>query len=396
MSWSPTTPQLIGQSRTKPVDRQYLLHAQDALYDALSDDSLWPEAMERLVRCFSCEKGMLHVRNGGFTAPCSLAIPAGIDGDSLQTYQEGFWKKDLWSQEADKKNINTGDVVTSESLCDKKHFLSSEFFNDFLVPQDIRYCLAGVADMSPSERVHLTVYRSLQSNEFCEQEKQAMHALLPDIRAATRATLQIEQWRSRAHIFEDALDKVTEAVVIVDAFVNVLEMNARAEKLLQAEDALCVQRGVLTSHWPCERKALHQAVRATATPGLAPQPAIVTDIHCEDSYIASPVPLRRAARARREPNRHRVPTAALFIATPRPMNSVSAGLMARMFGLTNAEVRLVENLAHGLSLPEFAGQFQVSYETARTQLKSVFEKTGVRRQTDLIAITLRLSQSGIS
>lgn len=57
--------------------------------------------------------------------------------------------------------------------------------------------------------------------------------------------------------------------------------------------------------------------------------------------------------------------------------------VTRGFGLTPAENRLLEHLLHGRSLKETALQLGVARTTARTHLQRIFDKTGVRRQTDL-------------
>jgi DNA-binding CsgD family transcriptional regulator len=56
------------------------------------------------------------------------------------------------------------------------------------------------------------------------------------------------------------------------------------------------------------------------------------------------------------------------------------------FNLTPAETRLAYQLLSGRSLKECARDLCVSYETARGTLKTVFRKTGVRRQTELILL----------
>lgn len=55
-----------------------------------------------------------------------------------------------------------------------------------------------------------------------------------------------------------------------------------------------------------------------------------------------------------------------------------------MFDLTPAESRLVLRLVAGDSLRSAAQALGIGYETARTTLKSVFHKTGTRRQAELV------------
>ena len=58
------------------------------------------------------------------------------------------------------------------------------------------------------------------------------------------------------------------------------------------------------------------------------------------------------------------------------------------YGLTPSESRLALRLATGESLRVAAAVLDISYETARTTLKRVFEKTRTHRQTELVMVIL--------
>ena len=58
------------------------------------------------------------------------------------------------------------------------------------------------------------------------------------------------------------------------------------------------------------------------------------------------------------------------------------------FGLTPAEARLVLRLVAGDSLRSSAKELSIGYETARTTLKSIFQKTGTRRQAELVIVII--------
>lgn len=62
------------------------------------------------------------------------------------------------------------------------------------------------------------------------------------------------------------------------------------------------------------------------------------------------------------------------------------------FGLTGMEARLGEILSDGTGLPDAADLLRITDETARTHLKSIFHKTGVKRQTALMALLARLKR----
>lgn len=69
---------------------------------------------------------------------------------------------------------------------------------------------------------------------------------------------------------------------------------------------------------------------------------------------------------------------------PQREDSASSGLIRLAFGLTPAEARLAAQLKRGFALKEAAQALEISVNTARNQLKSIFDKLGVNRQSDLI------------
>ena len=60
-------------------------------------------------------------------------------------------------------------------------------------------------------------------------------------------------------------------------------------------------------------------------------------------------------------------------------------------GLTHAEERLAARLKSGLALKDAAADLNISVNTARNQLKSIFEKLGLKRQSDLVRHLVELN-----
>jgi DNA-binding CsgD family transcriptional regulator len=58
------------------------------------------------------------------------------------------------------------------------------------------------------------------------------------------------------------------------------------------------------------------------------------------------------------------------------------------FGLTPAEARLALHLVAGETLRSAEVKLSISYETARTHLKNIFDKTGTCRQAELLVVIL--------
>ncbi|PKP72430.1 MAG: hypothetical protein CVT84_18785, partial [Alphaproteobacteria bacterium HGW-Alphaproteobacteria-6] len=84
--------------------------------------------------------------------------------------------------------------------------------------------------------------------------------------------------------------------------------------------------------------------------------------------------------------------AVAFVAPSREAAADATRMYRETFGLTPAEARLAAALRDGLALKEAAAKLNISVNTARNQIKSVFEKLGVNRQGDLIRHLTELSQ----
>jgi DNA-binding CsgD family transcriptional regulator len=68
--------------------------------------------------------------------------------------------------------------------------------------------------------------------------------------------------------------------------------------------------------------------------------------------------------------------------------SATATLQA-LFRLTPTEARIAQGLADGKTIAEIAATHRATLQTVRTQLKSIFAKTGTNRQAQCVAVILR-------
>ena len=76
----------------------------------------------------------------------------------------------------------------------------------------------------------------------------------------------------------------------------------------------------------------------------------------------------------------------------------SIKLLGSHFGLTQAEARLALHLVAGETLRSAAVKLSITYETARSRLKSIFDKTRTHRQAELVIdiLTALPSRAGLS
>jgi DNA-binding CsgD family transcriptional regulator len=86
-----------------------------------------------------------------------------------------------------------------------------------------------------------------------------------------------------------------------------------------------------------------------------------------------------------------MPLALVLILEPGK-NLSTLQLLGSLFDLSPAELRVAAALLAGKSPEHYAHEAQVSLNTVRTQLKSLFRKTGTSRQSELVALLSQLPQ----
>lgn len=172
------------------------------------------------------------------------------------------------------------------------------------------------------------------------------------------------------------------ALIIVDRESRVEYRNRHAAALLKSgRVGLTITRGVVAAKAPALREQLINAIdRACAaeqrTSGVSvPEPGASPDLW--PRMIVAPI---TGADERR---------AAIWILNTEPMLP-DEDMLSSLFRLSRAEARLAIGLLKGLSAAECAAQSGVGVATIRSQLHSIFSKTGVRRQAQLVALLSRI------
>ena len=78
--------------------------------------------------------------------------------------------------------------------------------------------------------------------------------------------------------------------------------------------------------------------------------------------------------------------ATVYIRDPGAPSKTDAQILQSLYGLTRAEAKLAVLLLEGKSLSTAAQMNRTARETVRSQVKSIFQKTGTRRQGELIRL----------
>ncbi|WP_044007033.1 helix-turn-helix transcriptional regulator [Jannaschia sp. CCS1] len=84
-------------------------------------------------------------------------------------------------------------------------------------------------------------------------------------------------------------------------------------------------------------------------------------------------------------------TIGVLIFDPNAKRTTAIELFSTSYGLTKKETQLALHLAEGLSVDEYAKSHNVSINTVRTHVRSIYEKTNTTRQPELVSLILRLT-----
>ncbi|MEH3160181.1 MAG: LuxR C-terminal-related transcriptional regulator [Sphingomonas taxi] len=178
-------------------------------------------------------------------------------------------------------------------------------------------------------------------------------------------------------------DHCDEATALIDADGQVL-------RATPAFEALLAGTGPCWSALPREQRRIDAAL-ARATTGIAPTAAAVRFHRAGGRGVLVLVvrPIRWATRVIHAPPG--VAIATLIDPAQRPAPSTQ--LWREAFDLTPSEAELAALLMAGHSVESAAAARDCSPSTLRVHLRHVFAKTGVSRQSDLVALLARIGRS---
>ena len=107
----------------------------------------------------------------------------------------------------------------------------------------------------------------------------------------------------------------------------------------------------------------------------------VRDVTTQSAMIAHVLPIRLSARdvfAR---------CAAVLLLTPvTAKDAPPSEIIQSLFDLTPAEARVARSIASWMTIDAIAGKSSVSRNTVRAQLRGVLDKTGCKRQAEVVAL----------
>lgn len=364
--------------------KQVLIKLIGSVYDAAAEPTLWAPFLEQLAKTTRADSAALVMHNLGHEEH-TVAASWKTEAEADRLYQQHFGSVDVWTMKA--KSKPAGYVCTSDSLFPTRELASTEFYNDFLSRYGIAHGMFGLVEHNEISVAGISLYRGLLSGEFRASDLETLNLLVPHIQRAFKLHFQFSQLKGRSEGVEAALNMLATGVIFLGANGEVVLVNRSAQEQLGTKDGLFAARGKLSAAIGAESAHLqvliHGALQIGGGIGLSAGGTILISRENGRPLSVTVAPLREV-----NPSVTQRTAAVLFISDPDRNPEVPANMLQRCYGLTPAEGRLAILLLEGRSLKE-AGDFcDVTYNTAKSQLKIIFSKTGVQRQGELIRLLL--------
>lgn len=351
----------------------------EAAYEAPLDAEGWAPFLRRLGAVLGAPAIGISERaeDGSWIEQTWLGLDEAYERDYLQH----FHRLDAWAQGA--LRLQPGVAVRGVHLVADDRFQRSEFFQDFCRPHHLTDFLGALLERSPETGlVAVGLIRRPDERRFADDDLRLLQGLVPHLRRALRLQRAV---RASGPARGAGVDDLRLPALTVDARMRVLHANAAAHRLLAEGDGLLTRHAVLMATDPGDTARLAKAVLDAHRPSrAATSPACAVTVGRAPGRPRHTVVVLPHRRDRLLPD-----GAVLYVVQPDGALP-SAALLRRAYGLTAAEARLAEAIASGLSIQEVADRFEVTRNTVRSQLRSVFAKTGTDRQVVLARLVASL------
>lgn len=264
------------------------------------------------------------------------------------------------------------DVSTPEEMAADLHV-------EFMARAGLENQAATGVLLPTGEFVMFTIERATGVEHYDGATIAALDALRPHLARSSlmAARLKLQQARSTV----DTLQSVGLPAAVLSANLTVLASNTLFET--EAKFLRPAAFGKLIVHDRQTNDLLQEALTAERSddPSVRSVPVRATETG-EMPAVVHAIPLRRAVHDIFGAGTTLVVVTSYNITGMVPADAVLKGL----FDLSASEAKLAAAVSSGQTLKEIAAQRQISMPTARSQLSQVFQKTGTRQQSELVAL----------
>jgi len=352
----------------------------DLLYSAPGESHVWNEFLSQVA-------SRMGTRLGAFLSVdpssqrSSIHSHFGWPADVLRRYEEYYGSKDAWYL-AYKKNQSPGWIGLGSRLCSLYELEKTEFYADFLRQFDACHQSGVVIEEGAGKLAVLTLNRSKQEGDFDLDHVRFLTTLVPHLKRALHLHKKVLGWKQMASVAAYLADTLDVGLIGIDLEGRVCFVNRMAEGLLRTRKLLQVRQGRIIVQNSLNQATLDRLLKTATHLDLeAPAGGAITLSDGASSVHLSVLPYRTG-------DAHLPKEVKVFITISDPAANPASRrrLLCELFRLTPAEERISMLLASGLELSAIAERTRTTRHTVRSHLKSIYQKTNVSRQSQLVRL----------
>ncbi len=354
-----------------------------ALYDAALDSRLWNIPMEQIRDLFQANYATLILRVPEQTDVGLMIVAGSIEGQGKITYIT------YPNTNTPFVNMPVDAVFTADEVLGEAEWRRSSYYQHWCKPNGVHHVMGVDISTPDAGKLRFRLTRPEGAASFAARDRALCELILPHLRRALNMHNQLDRSQSMGALYSQAIGRLSVATIVLDESGRVLQQNPVAQEILAGADGLKLVGGRLEASYPSDNRELQRLVRnAFARQGKeAPPIAEAMSIARPSGQVSlgvvvESVPSLEWAESKGQP------AVVVYIRDAAGKSLASTAVTKQLFNLTPAETALSLELANGLSLEEAAEALNIRRNTARAHLRSIFSKTGVRRQTELVRIML--------
>ena len=360
---------------------ELLSHILGAIYDAALDEAGWVTCLESIRQEMDANYASLIVRTET-TNDVGLIVSAGNDQTNLDPGNPYIALSPFTGMKPDQ-------LVTVTDVLSEREWRESAYYRDYCAPQGVFHVLAADIATRNGGVYGFRVTRPETAPDFLKSDIDFCRLIIPHIKRALNLHLSIHQDRKVSTLYHHAMAQMMVGVVILDQNGLVIESNSAGTAILALQDGLRAVDQQLEASYANDNRKLHALLRQALE---HPHAAKVTlteamSISRPSGKLSWGLIVQSISSDQWTEGKQR-PSVAVFVRNAEGKVDPPVRLAQQLFQLTPAETALAIQMANGSSLEEAAELLGIRRNTARAHLRSIFSKTGVRRQTELVRLFL--------
>ena len=355
---------------------EQLLTLSEGFFDAALDPPTWVELLARLAHCLGAVGADLHLLKDDVLL-CNFmgAQPSAL----LQEYAERFLDREPRSQAL--RALTPGQLITDRDVADEQTMRSHPYYADFLPRAGLGQCIAAAPVNSARERAYFGLHLAPSAGPPSSALLADVQALQPRLSRALGAQFRMMDAALRNALNSEVLERLDCGVAVLSGAGKLMVANAAARAHFNGAGALRLSGDRIVAAIPAQSRKVQALVQsALAGHGLRGGATIV---HGPGQQMLSVVVDAAHAEFRARSG------GAVFVYVSDLCARPSSGreqTVRQLFGFTPAETRVAVGIAAGQTVQSVALRLGITYQTARFTLKRVYEKLGVHKQGELVAV----------